>query len=414
MADETPSFVNKLASANTVSICNASAESVGRKPMRQVLQRHLAVPLFQRRYCWGPPQWETLLADVERMTEAPSENNRLHWLGRLTCTHTLTNSRTQIIDGQQRTTSTLLMLAAIRDVAATVGKEVAARELVNELDNIIFPNTEELDNWILGATRDTDGMTWIPEGQVLSFARLLPTYCDRASFYAAALPMRARATSSGEWSRPSEAKRWFLAAMQGRRVEDLSRLAAALLDRVDMLVFPVTVGTGRQDGTEDLQVIYERLAIRDATLCRPHRSTEYADMGAADFVRNLLLGSFGSEKTAIYLYRSTWLPLERAAAEAAERSRSNVALGLERMLERFLKAYPLPAQTATLQGAGPSRNTVVVGGAVYSSFRKWLSEAPSAFSWTTTSGYDFLPEEQWTVGLLSELCAFGIEYFKAV
>mmetsp|Transcript_30143 Transcript_30143/g.73287 ORF Transcript_30143/g.73287 Transcript_30143/m.73287 type:complete len:80 (+) Transcript_30143:302-541(+) len=47
----------------------------------------------------------------------------------------------------------------------------------------------------------------------------------------------------------------------------LEKLSNQLLDGVDMLVFPIDVGTGRTDGTQDLMVIYERLALRDATFC---------------------------------------------------------------------------------------------------------------------------------------------------
>ena len=104
MAATIPSFVDKLKNSNPNSICGASAALVGRVPMRQVLERFLAVPLFQRRYCWGSLQWETLLADVDRMANLPSDPDVPHWLGRLTCTAidgnvTSMNHRTQVIDG---------------------------------------------------------------------------------------------------------------------------------------------------------------------------------------------------------------------------------------------------------------------------------------------------------------------------
>jgi len=82
-----------------------------------------------------------------------------------------------------------------------------------------------------------------------------------------------------------------------------------------MLVFPIDVGTGRTDGTQDLMVIYERLALRDATFCKPHRQTEYQSMDAVDLIRNLLLGTFSDPESTIDFYRDQWLPLERYVGE---------------------------------------------------------------------------------------------------
>ena len=92
------------------------------------------------------------------------------------------------------------------------------------------------------------------------------------------------------WRRPSEAKAYFLQELQARNDEELRALTAALLGGLQWLFFPITMSSSSNsnDGTEDLAVIFERLAQRDATCCRPHRRSEYADMGAADFVRNLV------------------------------------------------------------------------------------------------------------------------------
>ena len=91
----------------------------------------------------------------------------------------------------------------------------------------------------------------------------------------------------------------------------LEKLSNQLLDGADMLVFPIDVGTGRTDGTDDLMVVYERLALRDATFCKPHRQTEYQSMDAVDLIRNLLLGTFSDPQSTIDFYRDQWLPFER-------------------------------------------------------------------------------------------------------
>lgn len=416
-----PAFVQKLNTSNPNSICGAAAAVVGRQPMRQVLNQWLAVPMFQRRYCWGPSQWNTLLTDVERMADLRETPKIPHWLGRLTCTatkgnQTSINERTKVIDGQQRCTSTLLLLAAVRDCLASklkTPKEHNAthrsciRNMIEELNHILLPDMDLFNQWV--EARERDCPISIAEGEVLSFARLVPTYCDRASFYTAILPVEVGARTDVEWTRPMEAKRWFISKMQDRSVEEVHHFLNAMLDRVDMLMFPVTVGSGASDS---LEIIYERLAVRDATFCRPHRKGEFADMGAADFVRNLLLGSFENEDTAIHLYQQLWLPLEKSAAEISDRLRASVSSVLEDMLKGFLEQYKLeevPAPNPSpSKWAGP-----IVGGTIYSNFRTWVvsKTGPTTWIYNGPSVPAIKANELWTVELLNRLLAYGKNRF---
>jgi len=68
--------------------------------------------------------------------------------------------------------------------------------------------------------------------------------------------------------------------------QELLVILGAILDRLTMLYLPVDIHQGRTDRTEDLMVIYERLALRDATFCRPSLSEEYQSMNGADMIRN--------------------------------------------------------------------------------------------------------------------------------
>ena len=58
-------FSAKVAQANDRIICGSSVDAVKTVPMGRILARRLRIPFFQRRYCWGEPQWATLLRDVE-------------------------------------------------------------------------------------------------------------------------------------------------------------------------------------------------------------------------------------------------------------------------------------------------------------------------------------------------------------
>ena len=60
-------------------------------------------------------------------------------------------------------------------------------------------------------------------------------------------------------------------------------------------------------------VVYDRLALRDATWTKPTRDAEYMSMDGVDMIRNLLLGSFIDEPEAMEFYNLYWLPLEKDA-----------------------------------------------------------------------------------------------------
>lgn len=383
-----------IAQANQDMICMSSKESVRRISMGWLLEQRLEIPMFQRRYCWCDEQWKILLSDVSVLAAGLKE---VHPLGRLTCAVRDDPreageggepgrgggegpSRVLVIDGQQRNTTALLLLAAIRDVAAGRcgsaapgggggSEERVCAALASRLDGVLFPNREGLEQWLAAQSAAEDGgKLKVQEGEALHFAALLPTYCDRASYFAATLPPRARATGVGEWRRPLEAKKFFIQEVQDHRGEQLDALAQAVLNKLEWLYFPIDLSSDRNDGTENLQVIFERLALREATVVgKPRRAAEAANMGAADFVRNLLLSSFRDEAYAVEMYRQRWLPIEKAATSVAAKQRpGNVANLLESMLDRFLKAQPEQPPRGKKQHWSP------VGGQVYARFRQWL------------------------------------------
>jgi hypothetical protein len=297
-------FQNKVALANPDLICTAKADAVRVVSVECLLQLQLRIPMFQRRYCWSRDQWRTLLGDATKVAKG---NKPSHALGRITCAVRPNGpSDVLVIDGQQRHTTCVLLLAALRDVAAARNP---AAPVVVEVNRALFPDAAALAAWATAkkaASSDRSGAITLDEGEELSFAAVVPTYCDRASFYAATLPPALAAVPAGlsgegvvasAWRRPAEAKAYFVCELQPRGDAELNALATAVLQKLEWLFFPITLGpTSSQgqiaaDGTADLGVVFERLAQRDATWCRPHRATEYADMGAADFVRNLVSAS---------------------------------------------------------------------------------------------------------------------------
>jgi hypothetical protein len=301
-----------------------------------------------------------------------------------------------IIDGQQRNTTCSLLLAAIRDTLLNTREPCG--NLIVSIDAALLPDRIGFEKWL---TAHQGKAAVIHEGEELPFAALVPTYCDRAAYFAAVLPTSANAVAEAEWQRPMEAKRFFLEQLSSMKVAGLQQLAEVVLEKLKFLLFPINVE--HADGTEDLHVVYERLAQRDATITKPHRDSEFASMGAADFVRNLLLGSFQSEQTAVDLYKRHWLPIEQAATEAAKRSPfSGVASFLEEMLEAFLAV-----QSERCDG-GLVVPPTMVGGTLYARFRRWMCAALSFEVSAEAAG--FCESEQQVVVVLKRLQDFAVPH----
>lgn len=82
------------------------------------------IPLYQRPYNWGKDQWNDLWEDIIRL-----EGEETHFLGSVI---TISQERYkgfsyfEVVDGQQRITTILILLTAIRDMAEEMDKDRAA------------------------------------------------------------------------------------------------------------------------------------------------------------------------------------------------------------------------------------------------------------------------------------------------
>merc|ERR1719217_78949 len=108
-----PAFLENMMKANQNVICTAKGDAVRKASIEDLLKQRLRIPIFQRRYCWGEEQWEILFSDVSDLATGKKEE---HFLGRLTCAiGNLDDGAVLVVDGQQRNTTAVLFLAAIRD-----------------------------------------------------------------------------------------------------------------------------------------------------------------------------------------------------------------------------------------------------------------------------------------------------------
>lgn len=377
MAGSEGVYVQRLALANPNRIATSRAQDVTTVDLAFVLENRLRVPVFQRRYCWAEPQWKTLLSDVRGVVAGKEE---AHSIGRLTCACRVNQAGEkllELIDGQQRCTSLLLLLAAIRDCATKAAANREGIELALNIDRLLFKDVKRCVEYRSSSPPS------LQLGQALDFVTLVPTFHDRISFYHAVFvaPDARQALGEATWDRPWNAKNYFVREIN-KGGDQLTSLANAVLHKVSWLYFPVDLST--KDGTDNLNLIYERLAQRDASFCRPSRTSEFQDMGAIDFVRNLVLGSFHDETRAIQVYTTEWLPMEEAAhgkLRALQKTNLMNDKGVADILEAMLGAFldDQKQQTATANTPVSQYMTLpsipTTQGKLYGQFRSWFRKA---------------------------------------
>ena len=103
--------------------------------LRSILEgnKQFIVPLFQRTYSWDTKEWETLWNDLQDLYE--EEHPRNHFIGS-TVTIPVDSpasgvAKFLLIDGQQRLTTILIVLALLRDQAKSNPESTLAEEITD-------------------------------------------------------------------------------------------------------------------------------------------------------------------------------------------------------------------------------------------------------------------------------------------
>lgn len=260
-------------------------------------KKRYLIPLYQRQYAWKvKPQLELLWEDIERAVnrlETDRASLSPHFMGALVISQIKTYGKQvqayEVIDGQQRLTTFQLLLAALRDVAATNGSRYA----------------DEIQKYLLN-----DGVMEDPERERF---KLWPSLTDRRAFVSivdssADLDSVAprptdedgvvrRAVGAHEFFKDKVTKQVVVdGAFQEERLE---RLFEALKEGLAAVSIEL-------EGGDDPQIIFETLNSRGV------------DLSAADLMRNFIfqrakgLGLNGSKLIIDELYEKHWLPLDRA------------------------------------------------------------------------------------------------------
>lgn len=113
-------------SAETHSTNITSSVEVKKNNLLELLQWPLVIPEYQRRYCWKQEQVSLLLKDIERLLADKGEPPL--FLG--TVILHLQDDKANLVDGQQRCLTLVLLLKALRDLTGDAYKAPALISLL--------------------------------------------------------------------------------------------------------------------------------------------------------------------------------------------------------------------------------------------------------------------------------------------
>ncbi len=287
--------------------------------------KQFAVPIFQRRYSWEKKHCEKLWEDV--LSLGQGSINRHHFLGSIVYIDPKVNNASkvrelQVIDGQQRLTTLILLLAALS-------------RAIKEQDVDIGITPEELSDYYLNVRRNDE----------LRYKQLL-TQHDKDTL------IQLLDGNNKEWFRKDEESDSIqllenkeLPTNAARRLVENYRFFEVELKNVDLK----TVYVGIQ-----------RLRIVDIVLDRPDDNPQLIfeslnstglELSQADLIRNyVLMGQEPSFQNR--LYNSYWFPMEQRFGDAYTES-----------FDRFVRDY----LTLKTQQIPNIRN-------VYDSFKAYVQE----------------------------------------
>ena len=232
------------------------------------------VPHFQRPYTWLKKDWETLWADLSELVpdvgaeSTPSQ----HFIGSIVTApaHSVPEGVTKylLIDGQQRLTTLLILLTAIRDRARLAG-DVRLADRIHEM-------------YLTNRFQEGD-----ERYKLLPTQGEEPTNSDRAAF---------RGIVDGTHDKASgtivTAHRHFEQRLRESTAEYLNSLTNAILGKV--LLVSISL-----ESSDNPYAIFESLNAKGQPLSQ------------ADLIRNLFFMSIESSRHET-IYRRKWIPMEQA------------------------------------------------------------------------------------------------------
>ena len=241
--------------------------------LKQLVQgeKQFRVPLWQRQYTWRTVDhrllWRDISEQYSRMVSPSGTSDSGHFLGSIVLSPVPSAASGiasyLVVDGQQRLTTLMLILAAIRDAAAT--KDEHAIERYDEL-------------YLINKFQKGEGRF-----------RLVPTQADRPSFFACIT----RGAAAGGQDPIGQAYRFFRSHIElpgpDEEALDLDRLTRIVVER--LAVVDITTSQG-----DNAHRIFQSLNATGVNLTQ------------ADLLRNLIFMLLPTR--AGIVYEELWRPME--------------------------------------------------------------------------------------------------------
>jgi hypothetical protein len=107
----------------------------------------LSIPVYQRGYAWGDDEVDDFVGDVRDLWNHDRQDQRQHFLGTMLCynkLHAVYGHTLEIIDGQQRLTTTSLLVLALRETGRVVLASKYSSEQIKAPLTTFIGRTDEL------------------------------------------------------------------------------------------------------------------------------------------------------------------------------------------------------------------------------------------------------------------------------
>ncbi|KRX04458.1 hypothetical protein PPERSA_06011 [Pseudocohnilembus persalinus] len=335
-----------------------SGKRANRESLQKVFQRHYNVPTYQRRYAWKQENWFGLYNDLTSYN---------HHIGQITVyaseseNSSVNENKEQricICDGQQRITTTNLILAACKhsviqqlnslktqqkQIENLIHEErenqdqnekqqnfqnqtdlseqiIEAQSVLQVINGYLFIDLKEKDKYIeqlkqlqanFNQQKVQKQKITIDEGQELQFFRLIPTYIDRKPFQFCLLydeiqdiNIQFFDTDEYQQSLVYQGFQYFYNKLQSKNIKQISRLINQFLSGLHVVYFEIF-------NNGQYQQIYEQLGFKNNEL-RVHFQPKNPGQlqSLLDYIRNYLIGFYENEQQKTEFYIKQWVPIE--------------------------------------------------------------------------------------------------------
>ena len=140
--------------------------------------RQIVIPLFQRTYCWSDDQIKGWWNDIM----SPKTSLGFHLTGKAIFKER--DGFLVCLDGQQRSTTTSILLSSLRDAALElVESDASFMTLVHELNALLFKDPNRVYEWAEGQVHGREEEIDDGSAQAFGMPILMPSFEDRIPFF---------------------------------------------------------------------------------------------------------------------------------------------------------------------------------------------------------------------------------------